>query len=113
MHFRCAVVALLGAITTLAQRKGLITHVTLVHPVNRYTNPNLSLPAPSDPALQIDFDISPDCGKDSYSGSGRLQGRRTLITDGDSWIGCAVVIAFLRERANGTTYHLPGEESDA
>ncbi len=55
----------------------------------------------------------PDHGEQSYRGSGRLTGRRALITGGDSGIGRAVAIAFAREGADVAITHLPEEAADA
>lgn len=55
----------------------------------------------------------PDHGEGTYTGSGRLQGRRALITGGDSGIGRAVAIAFAREGADVAIVHLPEEAEDA
>jgi NAD(P)-dependent dehydrogenase (short-subunit alcohol dehydrogenase family) len=55
----------------------------------------------------------PDHGEKSYTGSGRLTGRRAVITGADSGIGRAVAIAFAREGANVVLNYLPHEESDA
>ncbi|MEU1971589.1 SDR family oxidoreductase [Microbacterium sp. NPDC019599] len=55
----------------------------------------------------------PDHGEDSYRGSGRLEGRRALITGGDSGIGRAVAIAFAREGADVAIAHMPEEIEDA
>lgn len=54
-----------------------------------------------------------DHGEDSYRGSGRLTGRRALVTGGDSGIGAAVAIAYAREGADVAISYLPEEESDA
>ncbi|WP_031523877.1 SDR family oxidoreductase [Siccibacter colletis] len=55
----------------------------------------------------------PDHGEKSYRGSGRLPGRKALITGGDSGIGRAVAIAYAREGADVAINYLPEEESDA
>ncbi|MBW9109724.1 SDR family oxidoreductase [Microbacterium ureisolvens] len=55
----------------------------------------------------------PDHGEQSYRGSGRLDGRRALITGGDSGIGRAVAIAFAREGADVALTYMPEEQKDA
>ncbi|WP_111766407.1 SDR family oxidoreductase [Nakamurella deserti] len=57
--------------------------------------------------------VPADHGEDSYRGSGRLAGRKALITGGDSGIGAAVAIAFAREGADVAISYLPEEEVDA
>jgi NAD(P)-dependent dehydrogenase (short-subunit alcohol dehydrogenase family) len=57
--------------------------------------------------------VPADHGEDSYRGSGRLKGRKALITGGDSGIGAAVAIAFAREGADVAISYLPEEEVDA
>ncbi|MEZ5090030.1 MAG: glucose 1-dehydrogenase [Micropruina sp.] len=54
-----------------------------------------------------------DHGEETYRGSGRLTGRRALITGGDSGIGAATAIAFAREGADVAISYLPEEEPDA
>ncbi len=46
------------------------------------------------------MDPRPDHGEESYAGSGRLAGKRAIITGGDSGIGRAVAIAYAREGAD-------------
>ncbi|WP_439689680.1 SDR family oxidoreductase [Curtobacterium sp. SP.BCp] len=62
-----------------------------------------------------DQELSPtaDHGEQSYRGSGKLTGKRAVITGGDSGIGKAVAIAFAREGADVLISHLPDEEDDA
>src|ERR1700742_1232493 len=52
------------------------------------------------PGVQSAMRPVPDCGEDSYKGSGRLLGKRAVITGGDSGIGRAVAIAYAREGAD-------------
>ena len=59
------------------------------------------------------MDDEPDHGEESYRGSGRLTGKRAVITGGDSGIGRAVAIAFAREGADVLISYLPEEEEDA
>ncbi len=65
------------------------------------------------PGLAGKMQPRPDHGEDSYQGSGRLNGRKVLITGGDSGIGRAVAIAYAREGADVAINYLPEEEDDA
>jgi NAD(P)-dependent dehydrogenase (short-subunit alcohol dehydrogenase family) len=83
-------------------------------------DPTTQQPQPEQPAEQIehpgrtgDMSQEPDHGESTYKGSGRLEGKRALITGGDSGIGRAVAIAFAREGADVAISYLPEEEEDA
>ncbi len=65
------------------------------------------------PGTTRQMDDQPDHGETSYRGSGRLTGRRAIITGGDSGIGRAVAVAFAREGADVLIAYLPEEEDDA
>ncbi|MBV7493921.1 SDR family oxidoreductase [Pseudomonas sp. PDM24] len=64
------------------------------------------------PGAQTKMDPYPDCGEQSYKGSGRLEGKIALITGADSGIGRAVAIAFAREGADVVVAYL-NETEDA
>jgi NAD(P)-dependent dehydrogenase (short-subunit alcohol dehydrogenase family) len=66
-----------------------------------------------EPGLDADLTPKADLGEESYRGTGRLLGRRALITGGDSGIGAATAIAFAREGAHVAISYLPEEEEDA
>ena len=82
-------------------------------PRTRYPNIHPPVQQQPEPGIQSRMTPLPDLGEESYRGTGRLTGRRALITGADSGIGAAVAIAFAREGADITLSYLPEEESDA
>ena len=65
------------------------------------------------PGLEAEMRQSPDFGEATYRGSGRLEGRKAVITGGDSGIGRAVALAFAREGADVAISYLEDEQRDA
>jgi NAD(P)-dependent dehydrogenase (short-subunit alcohol dehydrogenase family) len=82
-------------------------------PTTQYEQPADTDQQIAHPGLTADMRDRPDHGEDSYRGTGRLNGRRAVITGGDSGIGRAVALAFAREGADVLISYLDSEETDA
>jgi NAD(P)-dependent dehydrogenase (short-subunit alcohol dehydrogenase family) len=85
----------------------------IVDPTSKYPKPPFERQTQPWPGLARDMTPRPDHGETSYKGSGRLEGRKALITGGDSGMGRAAAIAFAREGADVAISYLPEEEPDA
>ncbi|GGW14197.1 SDR family oxidoreductase [Streptomyces capoamus] len=83
------------------------------NPVTQHARPDFPSQDQPHPGWTGPMDPPPDHGEESYRGSGRLDGRKAVITGGDSGIGRAVAIAFAREGADVLFTHLDEEEEDA
>ena len=85
----------------------------LQNPASKYPMPPFPKQEQPWPGLASRMDPRPDHGERSYKGSGRLAGRKALITGGDSGMGRAAAIAYAREGADVAFNYLPEEEPDA
>jgi len=85
----------------------------LVDPTTKYPQPPFKRQSQEWPGLASEMIPPPDHGEKSYVGSGRLKGRKALITGADSGIGRAAAIAYAREGADVALSYFPTEEPDA
>ncbi len=83
-------------------------------PRTQFDQPNIPKDQVQDePGLDKKLQPHADHGERSYVGSGKLKGRKALVTGGDSGIGQAVAIAYAREGADVAIIYLPEEQEDA
>lgn len=87
--------------------------MTLIDPRSKYWSDRFPEQDQEQPAMTEPLAPAPDHGERSYVGNRRLNGRRALITGGDSGIGRAVALAFAREGADVAISYLPEEQADA
>jgi NAD(P)-dependent dehydrogenase (short-subunit alcohol dehydrogenase family) len=107
-------VAAAGAAPALAQGGAAPPPAAgMKNPATAYPRPPFPVQQQPWPGLTGKMTPRPDHGETSYRGSGRLAGRKALVTGGDSGMGRAAAIAFAREEADVAINYLPQEEPDA
>lgn len=91
----------------------MTSQYTFTDPAKLYADIEPSKQHQPEPGLDAELTPKAALGEDTYVGSGRLEGRKALITGADSGIGAATAIAFAREGASVAMSYLPEEKEDA